>query len=343
MGYSKVVVRIVICLLLAYFVIGEENISVNISIENVSVGILPVEEVTVEIQPIEEPAPLVDEVTGALVIEPVVEEQGFVATILNLVMDKLSVIRGQILELTAFLLYEDGTPAVDKEVQFYAGDEKIGSDITDEAGKAKFSWNTSPFGPNVYVISAEYNGSSDGKNIVLTEQLPEESMLTTAAVVEPVATPPVEEIQECTTIQFEEKENVYGTCTKEALECSGADNATCATVQKEYSCKTGEQQVSKSYQQCTTVGLRVNNGEKIVELNIRDYACSRQESGTQIIVTCDSKYDGNGDGICKSGESCQRIVVNGTSIMKSEKNSDDEYREADDSYFMPEVGMEVIQ
>lgn len=354
MGYSKVVMGIVISLLLVYFVIGEENISVNVSMENVSVEILPIEEVPLEIQPIEE-IPVeeptlevpTDELTGGLVVEPVVEEQTILKTVMELVMDTFSVIRGQILELTAFLSYEDGTPAVDKEVTFFAGDEKIGSDLTDEAGKAQFSWDTTPFGPNVYVISAEYDGVSDGKNVVIAEVLPTE-MLTAAVVVEPQvmesqSSGPVEEIKDCATIQFQEMENVYGTCTQNVLQCNGADNSSCATVEEQYQCKTGEQQVTKSYQQCKTVGLRINNGQKIVELDTKEYACSTQESGTQIIVTCDSVYDGNGDGQCKSGESCQRIVINGTSIAKSEKNSEEDYLADDTSYFMPEVGMEVIQ
>ena len=311
---------------------------------------IPVEETPVIIQPIEEPAPVEnssDAITGSLVIEPVVEPS-IMGVIVELILEKLSVIRGQIVELTAYLSYGNETPIPEKEVTFYVGDEKLGSDLTDETGKAQFFWNTSPFGPNVYAISVEYADASDGKNVVIKEQIPtNESMLTAAVVVEPVVEPqasgPVEEIQECVTIPFQEKENVYGTCTEERLECSGPDNSTCATVEKQYSCKTGEQMVSKSYQECKKVGLRVNNGEKIIELDIREYACSSQESGTQIIVTCDSKYDGNGDGICRSGESCQRIVVNGTTITKSEKNSDEEYREADDSYFMPEVGMEIIQ
>lgn len=275
MKNTKVVVGLLIILLLAFVVVAEEIISnetitdlsnATLVVEETPIEILPVEETSVEItplpteesvptpetpvviQPIEETAPVEetpietipvenssDELTGGLVIEPVVEPS-VLTTVLELILDTVSVIRGQIIQLTAFLLYDDGTPAVDKEVNFYAGDEKIGSDITDDTGKATFSWNTSAFGPNVYAISAEYDGVSDGKNIAITEKMPKE-MLTTAAVVnestnestEPVAmaaaeSSPVEEIEECITIPFQEKENVYGTCTEERLECEKCEN-----------------------------------------------------------------------------------------------------------------------
>ncbi|MDP3698182.1 MAG: Ig-like domain-containing protein [Nanoarchaeota archaeon] len=365
MNYSKLLVVLLLSLTFVLFVVAEELapevINENTSIapeQNSTLEILPVEETTVVIQPIEEVVPVEnssDTLTGSLVIEPVVE-QPILKTIMELIMNKISVIRGQLVQLTASLFYGDGSPAMNKEVTFYAGEEKIGSDTTNGAGKAKLSWDTSPFGANVYVISAEYagetgvEGSSAGANVVITEVLPKvqetttnESMLTTAAVVEPAVTAPVEKIESCVTVNFEDTENVYGTCTHEVLECGGLNNATCATVQKEYRCFLGQQKVQKSYQQCKTVGWQINNGQKIVKLDTTNYACSTQESGSTITVICDSQYDGNGDGICKSGESCQKFVVNGTTIVRSEKNSDDQYKEADDSYFMPEVGVVVLQ
>lgn len=378
MKHAKVVVSLFIIVILALVVVGA-NETINPSngtviIEETPLVILPVEETAaaestpqdaIAIQPIEE-SPVItspvqesapaDAVTGGLVVEPVIQEPTILKTIIELILDKISVIRGQIVQFTASLFFEDGSPAVNKEVTFFAGEETIGTDLTDEAGKATVSWDTTPFGPNVYVISAEYAGengvagSSAGKNVVITEVLPavettvNESVLTTAAVVEPTAAPsPVEEIQECKTISFQDTEHVYGTCTRNMMRCSGLTNSTCATVEEEYRCETGQQVVTKSYQQCTTTKLRVNNGQKIVEIDLKEYACSNTESGSMITVICDSKYDGNGDGHCSSGESCQQIVVNGTTIQKLEKNSDDEYRADDDSYFMPEVGMVVIQ
>ena len=355
MNYSKLVVDLLIVLFLAFIVVGEEAIT-NVSEENSSLGIMPVEETTVEILPlptegsvpIPEPPPTSDGLTGGLVIAPVIE-QPLLTTIIELVLNKLSVIRGELVHLTASLFYEDGTPAVNKGINFYAGEEKIGSDTTNGAGKAKLLWDTTPFGPNVYVISAEYAGEegvkgiSAGQNVVITEKMPKATMLTTAAVVEPQAAGAVEEIQHCVNISFQDMEHTYGTCTRNMLRCSGLGNSTCATVEEQYRCDAGTQQVTKSYQQCKTTGLRVNNGQKIVEINLKDYACSTQERGGMITVTCDSVFDGNGDGVCHSGESCQQIVVNGTTIVRSEKNSEEEYKVDDDSYFMPEIGMVVLQ
>ncbi len=349
--YAKLAVSLFIIVILSFVVVGAQINSSNATVvtETPALEILPVEETPLVIQPIEETTP--NTLTGSLVIEPVVE-QTILTTIMELLMDKISVIRGQLVQLTASLFYGDGSPAVNKGIDFYAGEVKIGSDITDNVGKAKLLWDTSPFGANVYVISAEYvgengvEGSSAGANVVITEVLPETantSLLTAAAVVAPVVTAPVEKIESCTTVQFQDTEHVYGTCTQNMVRCSGLGNSTCATVEEEYRCETGQQVVTKSYQQCTTTKLRVNNGQKIVEIDLKEYACSNTESGSMITVICDSKYDGNGDGKCNSGESCQQILVNGTTIQKLEKNSDDEYRADDESYFMQDISMVVIQ
>src|SRR3989338_3636968 len=174
-----------------------------------TVTIQPMEEPVAQPEPIQEAAPVEetipptenssDTVTGSVAIEPVVEQPTILKTILDLIINKLTVLRGEIVQLTAYLSYENKTPLPMKEVAFYAGDEKIGSDITNAQGKVQFLWNTSPFKANIYVISAEYAGedgvvgSSSGNNVAINELVQEknDSVLTTAAVAD---TGPVQKI-----------------------------------------------------------------------------------------------------------------------------------------------------
>jgi len=324
-----------------------------------TVTIQPMEEPVAQPEPIQEAAPVEetipptenssDTVTGSVAIEPVVEQPTILKTILDLIINKLTVLRGEIVQLTAYLSYENKTPLPMKEVAFYAGDEKIGSDITNAQGKVQFLWNTSPFKANIYVISAEYAGedgvvgSSSGNNVAINELVQEknDSVLTTAAVAD---TGPVQKIQDCVDVQYAVEEPVYGTCTWHGMACDDEPaNTTCSIQDRQYQCKTIVQSVTKTRQECKTTELRVDNGQKIITLDIRDYVCSSEESGTVITVVCDSKFDGNGDGKCSSGESCQKIVIDGSTLSRSEKNSEDEYTEASESYFVQEAGMEVLQ
>jgi len=68
--------------------------------------------------------------------------------------------------------------------------------------------------------------------------------------------------------------------------------------------KTGTKEVQKSRKICIedTSQLTINSGFKTLPIDYgnQNFYCSNTES--QII--CDSKDDGNGDGICQSGESC---------------------------------------
>ena len=54
-------------------------------------------------------------------------------------------------------------------------------------------------------------------------------------------------------------------------------------------------------------------------------------------------YDGNGDGICTSGESCMKFVVNGDSFEKYEKNSEENFKDDDDSFFLQRASAEVLK
>lgn len=74
-------------------------------------------------------------------------------------------------------------------------------------------------------------------------------------------------------------------------------------------------------------------------MNTTGYNCSVTDNG-KVYLTCDSIYDGNGDGICTSGESCIQFGIVGTYITRKERNSQDQWVDHDDSFFLPRVGVQ---
>lgn len=127
---------------------------------------------------------------------------------------------------------------------------------------------------------------------------------------------------------------VYGTCqhATNPLSClnTSGPNTDCEnresvfnfTCVKTYTNVTDE--INKSVVQelndtgfvdCKLIGYRVKNRE--IDLRNKDYSCTPSQNNTVLI--CDSKIDGNGDGICQSGESCSLIDVR---TLKIEYNYD---------------------
>ena len=107
-----------------------------------------------------------------------------------------------------------------------------------------------------------------------------------------------------------------------------------------YRCFKGTQKVTKVKKECIINGLIINDA---IKLNTKDYACSHDLEGENIIVLCDSRFDGNGDGKCSSGESCQKFVINGDKVMQLEKNSREDFIESDESFFLEKAFAEVLR
>jgi hypothetical protein len=112
-------------------------------------------------------------------IEKSKEEPSLIKTILNLIIDKLSFIKGEIINIKAYLSYENETPIPDKQVDFYANNMSIGTETTDDSGLAQIDWDTSSVDPGTYTISADYSGdgviegSFDSIEINLSEEVEE--------------------------------------------------------------------------------------------------------------------------------------------------------------------------
>jgi hypothetical protein len=142
----------------------------------------------------------------------------------------------------------------------------------------------------------------------------------------------------CAEVVKERFEQKYDICTYNVTEweCSGPTNSSCTEEQVEYTdlCLNGTTVVTSVEEICEETGFMLND----IEIDTRGYICSAFEDGKTYLV-CDSKYDGNGDGVCTPGESCVRFGAVGGYITREEKNSEENFASRDDSFVLdkPEV------
>ncbi len=299
-------------------------------------------------QPIEEPTP------------------SFFSTILRLVLDKVSILSGELVRIQAHLFYENESPIVDERLDFYVGDQKVGIEYTDETGSSVVEWNSSQLQPGVYIVGVDFPGNPSLQparaeqplTIRLREEpaipisapaieeeqatpLPQDSL--TGAAVEENQLPAIQEEKQCIQIPYEIQQPIMGTCTDTYPKIVCDDyptNSSCRETMEDitYSCVTGYNTITQYQEECHTTAIIINNHYAIPTTA---YACSAIEEGSLIIVTCDSKYDGDGNGKCTSGESCFQYEIEGETISQKKRNSQDEFTESDDSFFQEENNPEV--
>jgi len=91
-----------------------------------------------------------------------VPEPSLIRTVLSLVADKITAFVGDMITLQATLTDDEENPLAEKKVDFYA-DDYIGSDVTDDGGKAEIQWETSGILPNPYSVTARYEGDDSSE------------------------------------------------------------------------------------------------------------------------------------------------------------------------------------
>ena len=162
----------------------------------------------------------------------------------------------------------------------------------------------------------------------------------------------LEEIKDCKTSYWEETMDVYGTCTNTNIVTICDDeplNTTCHTEDRSYnySCKTGTNTIQKSKEECEDREIKLVidklTGLEKYDLNYGEWGkCSYTTEQDTLIITCDSKYDGNNDGICQSGESCTQFRITKDNIQKLMKNSRDDFVEDDKTFFLEKLELEAV-
>lgn len=133
--------------------------------------------------------------------------------------------------------------------------------------------------------------------------------------------PKVEQVQDCKNISYDVIEYIYGECSEERYNYSDCLKYTLNKSSKAkmcteygvynyvYSCETGKYIVEKTRKVCTDIESYkiTTNNEYICDYN--DWGTCTNNNG---LIVCDSKYDGNNDGVCQSGESC--ITINASTM-----------------------------
>jgi hypothetical protein len=155
----------------------------------------------------------------------------------------------------------------------------------------------------------------------------------------------VQKEEDCKETEWEEQEQVYGTCTDLEIERVCEDepyNTTCSDtlIPYEYNCLKETKTVEKTRTDCATTGFLVN---ELIKLHTQDYVCSTEEEDDKVIVICDSIRDSNRDGKCKPGESCMKFIIDGKNIEQFERNSGYEWTKEDKSFFTERASAEVLQ
>lgn len=163
----------------------------------------------------------------------------------------------------------------------------------------------------------------------------------------------LEDIKDCKTVYWDETQDIYGTCTHKYTEIVCDDpplNTSCHEEERiyEYSCKTGTKKVQKSKEVCRDKEIQLTIDEltktETYKLEYGEWGkCSYETEGQTLIITCDSKYDGDNNGICKPGESCIQFRVTKDGIQRFEKNSRYDWVEDDDTFFLDRLNVEVVK
>ena len=345
--------------------------------ENKKNTTLPVEETIIPVEVVETPTkedtlipveetvntPTQDVITGD-VVAPIVEKKtellqekkNPIKSVLKIVIGALTYIKGEVVDIQAQLSDKNDVPLAQQSVDLTLDGNTVSTKTTDEQGNVEFEWDTSPFSPGVYVVGVDFAGSADfeasiSSTEVIIQEKPIKNEIAADTIIPATKADSKKKIQEKKNC-FEEKreETIYtlGLCTeqKATLVCeNSALNSTCKHVMmpQEVECVTGKEKREVSKQKCETVGYTIDTNEAIVDLNTPGFGCLSEQKGKKVVMTCDSIFDGNGDGVCSSGESCVRYEVEGKNVKKQEKNSKENFKEVDESFFVKRSLEEVVQ
>jgi len=157
--------------------------------------------------------------------------------------------------------------------------------------------------------------------------------------IEEIPQNPVQVIEKCTNVTIITYENAVGTCLSTTTTCDNTtETPTCEVVPRDYECIT-RNPVETSINECYITGYIIENHQ----FETNDYECDYQIDGLTTVLICDSKFDGNGDGICKSGETCLKYEITSDSVQTYEKNSQDEFNEYDPSFYRDTISVEAVQ
>ena len=301
--------------------------------------------------------------------ESVIQTENTLNTIMRLSIIPESPKIGDTIQLSALLTTDDNTPIANENVTFFLNGENIGEKTTNNDGIAEIDIETSSMTSGSYIVSADYYGTSkynisttymtinilDNPDIVepkiiasskvITQEsnpktIAQETIPTTTTQTDSVISG-VDKVEDCIDEKNIIQEPIQGTCSAEQNVCDDAPkNLSCRKEQKSYDCITGYNNKEVTTKKCKTKGYIFDNKLKF---HTEGYACSITKEQNNKVMICDSIYDGNGDGICTSGETCMKYIISNGSFESYEKNSRDEFVPTDESFFLNKISEEDVQ
>lgn len=161
----------------------------------------------------------------------------------------------------------------------------------------------------------------------------------------------LEDVKDCHTVYWNETEDIIGVCAHSYNVTACDDepfNTSCSVeeISYNYSCKTDSNLVEKSKEVCKDKEFQLTVDKLIDEkykLQYGDWGKCSYTAGNQTAeILCDSRLDGNNDGICQPGESCIKFIVSKDNIQALYRNSRDDFVENDETFRQEELSLEVI-
>jgi hypothetical protein len=160
----------------------------------------------------------------------------------------------------------------------------------------------------------------------------------------------LEEIKDCQMEYWNETIPIMGNCTEsyDVKTCNEPLNTSCSLSTKSYTytCVTGYNTEQKSKENCKDKSMKIGVSKMLSkEMYLLDYSdwgkCSYSPLNDSVLVICDSRYDGNADGICQQGESCIVFIVDKYTTKRLFKNSRIDFVEEDPTFYQEKLDMEV--
>lgn len=114
------------------------------------------------------------------------------------------------------------------------------------------------------------------------------------------------DVFEATPINITRSRDTFQLCQDFSTENLSLYEHYCKTGTENYtSFETKYELVQKQVELCKEDFYIINTSTEIRKLTYNQFGkCSFTETAEGAIISCDSRHDGNGDGVCKSGESC---------------------------------------
>ncbi len=272
-------------------------------------------------------------------------------------IDKVKIIpsavaSGDVADVNAKLIDYNNSPIPKQKLDIYLDGNLINTQTTDKLGYILFELDTTPLSVGEHSVDIKFAGTEISSEEEITTYLPASTDSQTLLIEGNQSSIQntnisFEQIDDCKTIFWDEEEPVYEICKEEYNQriCNDPPiNQSCHDEIRDYNYTCIKTQiVHHNREDCKPKELKITKSNEIGRINFGDWGkCTTQEDKDALTVICDSRYDGNGNGVCESGESCIKFEITKEGVRQYLKNSQDEFTEEDESFFLEKLNYEVM-